>query len=199
MVVKDYDTAYIYHGENSEVVLDRALSKYPRESFYVADKFNGQAPPDYMAQFAEQPARLQTEYIDFYLLHGVTDLTVTDYEASGCIPYFEEQKRTGKIKYWGFSFHGTPDCLRKLLEKYCWDFVQIQLNYHDWYQGTSKQQYVILREHGIPVMVMEPIHGGMLANLPEECLQLLPSQEVSPAALYSVKNRSSLHQLPLLL
>ena len=179
--VNYYDTAYIYHGGRSEVVLGLALSKYPRESFYIADKFNVQANPDYKAQFAEQLARLQMEYIDFYLMHGVTDLTVADYEASGCIPYFEEQKRTGKIKYWGFSFHGTPDCLRKLLEKYRWDFVQIQLNYYDWYQGTAKQQYEILREHGISVMVMEPIHGGMLADLPEECLQLLPGSEVSPA------------------
>ena len=180
--VNYYDTAYIYHGGKSEVVLGRALSKYPRESFCIADKFNVQANPDYKAQFAEQLARLQMEYIDFYLLHGVTDLTAADYENCGCIPYFEEQKRTGKIKYFGFSFHGTPDCLQKLLEKYPWDFVQIQLNYYDWYQGTAKQQYEILKEHGIPVMVMEPIHGGMLANLPEECLPLLPSAEFSPAA-----------------
>lgn len=180
--VNYYDTAYIYHGGKSEVVLGRALSKYPRESSYIADKFNVQANPDYKTQFAEQFARLQTEYIDFYLLHGVTDLTVADYEASGCIPYFEEQKRTGKIKYLGFSFHGTPDCLRKLIEKYRWDFVQIQLNYYDWYQGTAKQQYEILREHGIPVMVMEPVHGGMLANLPESCQKLLP-EGASPADL----------------
>ena len=111
--VNYYDTAYIYHGGKSKVVLGRALSKYPRESFYIADKFNVQANPDYRTQFAEQLARLQTGYIDFYLLHGVTDLTVADYEAGGCIPYFEGQKSTGKIKYLGFSFHGTPDCLRK--------------------------------------------------------------------------------------
>ncbi|MGI6009980.1 MAG: aldo/keto reductase [Ruminococcus sp.] len=180
--VNYYDTAYIYHGGKSEEVLGRALSKYLRESFYIADKFNVQANPDYKEQFAEQLARLQTEYIDFYLLHGVTDLTAADYEAGGCIPYFEEQKRAGKIRYLGFSFHGTPDCLRQMLKKCRWDFVQIQLNYYDWYQGTAKQQYEILREHGIPVMVMEPVHGGMLANLPEECLRLLPSPEVSPAA-----------------
>ena len=88
----------------------------------------------------------------------------------------------GKIKYLGFSFHGTPNCLVDLLKHNCWDFVQIQLNYYDWYQGTAKQQYEILREHGIPVMVMEPVHGGMLANLPDECLQLLPEKDISPAA-----------------
>ena len=87
----------------------------------------------------------------------------------------------GKIKYLGFSFHGTPNCLVNLLKHSCWDFVQIQLNYYDWYQGTAKQQYEILRENGIPIMVMEPVHGGMLANLPEECLQLLEKQSGSPA------------------
>lgn len=114
-------------------------------------------------------------------MHGITDLTARDYEACGCISYFQEQKRMGKIKYLGFSFHGTPNCLRELLKHNCWDFVQIQLNYFDWYQGTAKQQYEILKEHDIPVMVMEPVHGGMLANLPEECLQLLPETGVSPA------------------
>ena len=123
--VNYYDTAYIYHGGKSEVVLGRALSKYPRDSFYIADKFNVQANPDYEAQFSEQLNRLQTKYIDFYLLHGITDLTARDYEACGCIPYFQEQKRTGKIKYLGFSFHGTPNCLQGLLKHNCWDFVQI--------------------------------------------------------------------------
>ena len=114
-------------------------------------------------------------------MHGITDLTARDYEACGCISYFQEQKRMGKIKYLGFSFHGTPNCLRELLKHNCWDFVQIQLNYYDWYQGTAKQQYEILKEHDIPVMVMEPVHGGMLANLPEECLQFLPETGVFPA------------------
>lgn len=180
--VNYYDTAYIYHGGKSEVVLGQALSGYPRSSYYVADKFNIQANPDYRLQFQDQLARLRMEYIDFYLLHGITDLLAADYENCGCIPYFQEQKALGKIKYFGFSFHGTPDCLRALLKKHRWDFVQIQLNYYDWYQGTARQQYEILREYGIPVMVMEPIHGGMLANLPEECRLLLPDEQGAPAA-----------------
>src|SRR5699024_2564469 len=121
-------------------------------------------------QFQDQLARLGMEYIDFYLLHGITDLTAPDYESCGCISYFQEQKKQGKIRHFGFSFHGTPDCLRRLLETYSWDFVQIQLNYYDWYQGTAKQQYEILREYDVPVMVMEPVHGGMLASLPEDCM-----------------------------
>ncbi|MFR1215237.1 MAG: aldo/keto reductase [Acutalibacteraceae bacterium] len=187
-----YDTAYIYHGGKSEVVLGQALSKYPRRNFYVADKFNVQANPDYRFQFEDQLNRLQMEYIDFYLLHGVTDLTATDYENCGCIPYFQEQKRLGKIKYFGFSFHGTPNCLRELLKNNTWDFVQIQLNYYDWFQGTAKEQYEILCEHDIPIMVMEPVHGGMLANLPKEGTSLLPNGNASPAtwALRFVMNLS---------
>ena len=127
-------------------------------------------------------ARLAMEYFDFYLLHGVTDLTMTAYESSGCIPYFREQKRLGRIRYFGFSFHGTTDCLRKMLEMGDWDFVQIQLNYYDWFQGAAKEQYEILRERHIPIMVMEPVHGGMLANLPEEGMDLLPKGNLSPAA-----------------
>lgn len=178
--VNYYDTAYIYHGGKSEEFLGRALAKYPRERFYVADKFNVQANPDYRAQFAEQLRRLRMEYIDFYLLHGVTDLTAISYEQCGCIPYFQEQKRLGNIRYLGFSFHGTPGCLRELLKLTDWDFVQIQLNYYDWFQGTAKEQYEILRAHGIPIMVMEPIHGGMLANLPEEAEKLFPQSDGAP-------------------
>lgn len=180
--VNYYDTAYIYHGGKSEAFLGRALSKYPRDSFCIADKFNVQADPDYRFQFQEQLGRLGMEHIDFYLLHGITDLTVRDYEQCGCIPYFQEQKHQGKIKYLGFSFHGTPECLRELLAKSEWDFVQIQLNYYDWFQGTAKEQYEILYEAGIPVMVMEPVHGGMLADLPEEAMALLPDKKFSPAA-----------------
>ena len=179
--VNYYDTAYIYHGGRSEVVLGQAPSKYSRESYYVADKFNVQANSDYKFVFQNQLTRLQMENIDFYLLHGVTDLVAEAYENCGCIPYFQEQKKRGRIKYLGFSFHGTPDCLREMLKKSDWDFVQIQLNYYDWYQGTAKEQYEILRKQGIPIMVMEPVHGGMLADLPEECQQFLPEGHGSPA------------------
>lgn len=180
--VNYYDTAYIYHGGKSETVLGQALSRYPRQSYCIADKFNIQANPDYRFQFQDQLDRLQIEYIDFYLLHGVTDLRAGNYESCGCIPYFQERKKAGQIKYLGFSFHGTPECLEMLLEKRPWDFVQIQLNYYDWYQGTAKRQYEILHKRSIPIMVMEPLHGGMLANLPASCQELLP-EGASPADL----------------
>lgn len=160
-----YDTAYIYHGGKSEEFLGMALKEYPRDSFYVADKYNLQANPDYKNQFLEQQRRLQMERIDFYLLHGIQDSFVEEILNNGCIPFFDQLKRENKIRYLGFSFHGSPQMLRKVLKAYPWDFVQMQLNYYDWYYGDAKTLYEILEEAGVPVMVMEPVHGGMLANL----------------------------------
>ena len=98
-----YDTAYIYHGGKSEEFVGRALAEYPRESYHVADKFNLQADPDYRAQFARQLERLQMAYIDFYLLHGIQDDFIDTILENGCIPYFDEMKKQGKIRYFGFS------------------------------------------------------------------------------------------------
>ena len=171
--VNYFDTAYIYHMGQSEVLLGKALKGYPRDSFHVADKFNVQAEPDCEKQFARQLDRLQMDRIDFYLLHGVTDKLISDYLDHGAPEYFRTQKRLGKIRYFGFSFHGSPDALRQMLARGPWDFVQIQLNYYDWFHGTAREQYEILREHDIPIMVMEPAHGGMLAALPETGRDLL--------------------------
>ena len=176
--VNYYDTAYIYHGGQSEAFLGRALKKYPREFYFVADKFNVQAEPDFEKQFEDQLSRLQLDSIDFYLLHGITDKLVADYLDHGAPEYFLKQKKAGKIRYFGFSFHGSPEALRRILSRYPWDFVQIQLNYYDWFHGTAREQYEILREQNIPIMVMEPAHGGMLADLPgkgrETLLRLHP-------------------------
>lgn len=168
-----YDTAYIYHGGKSEEFLGETLKAYPRDSFYVADKYNLQAEPDFERQFAEQLRRLQMNHIDFYLLHGIQDSFADDILSNGCIAYFDRMKKEGKIRYLGFSFHGSPQMLRKILETYSWDFVQMQLNYYDWYCGDAKALYEILEQAGIPIMVMEPVHGGMLANLRQEAADVL--------------------------
>ncbi|MDY3917422.1 MAG: aldo/keto reductase [Candidatus Limivivens sp.] len=172
-----YDTAYIYHGGESERFLGRALAEYPRDRYYVADKFNYQANPDYRAQFAEQLERLSMDFIDFYLLHGVQDYFVEDAISCGCIEYFDQMKKVGKIRYLGFSFHGTPEALKRILSVYPWDFVQIQLNYYDWLYESAKALYEILDEAGIPIMVMEPVHGGMLADLGEKANGILKEAE----------------------
>ena len=166
--VNYFDTAYVYHSGESESFVGKALAEYPRESYHVATKFNLRANPDYKAQFAQQLERLNMDYVDFYLLHGIGDDSFESYTTNGCIEYFDGMKKEGKIRYLGFSFHGSPDTLRKLLPLYPWDFVQIQLNYYDWVYGTAKEQYEILTEAGIPVVVMEPVHGGMLAKLNEK-------------------------------
>ena len=171
--VNYYDTAYIYHNGESEVFTGKALKKYPRDSYFVADKFNFQAQPDYRIQFQEQLDRLSMDYIDFYLLHGVQDNFVDEILECGCIAYFEQLRQEGKIRYLGFSFHANPANLRKMLAAHDWDFVQIQLNYYDWQYGNQRELYEILTEAEIPVMVMEPVHGGLLARLNDSAAALL--------------------------
>lgn len=163
-----YDTAYIYHNGKSEEFLGKALAEYPRDSYYVADKFNLQAEPDYKKQFPEQLSRLNMEYIDFYLIHGIQDAWMDQFLECGALRYFDGLKKEGKIKNLGFSFHGSPASMKKLLKIYPWDFVQIQLNYLDWYYGDAKELYDILEEAGIPVIIMEPVRGGKLASLTPE-------------------------------
>jgi len=166
--VNYFDTAYVYHGGDSERFLGKALSKYPRDSYYLANKYNILAQPDYRAQFEEQLERLQTDYVDFYMPHGISDNFISGYLGNGCVEYFLEEKAKGRIKRLGFSFHGKPDVLRQALS-YCeWDFAMIQLNYYDWFHGITSELYGILKENNIPILAMEPVHGGMLASLTGE-------------------------------
>lgn len=191
--VNYYDTAYIYHSGKSEEFLGKALAEYPRESYYVADKFNLQAEPDYKKQFPEQLSRLNMEYIDFYLIHGIQDAWMDQFLECGALRYFDELKKQGRIRNLGFSFHASPDSLRKLLKIYPWDFVQIQLNYLDWYYGDAKELYEILEEAEIPIMIMEPVRGGKLANLTPEAEEILkeadPEASIASWALRFVMSR----------
>lgn len=160
-----FDTAYVYHNGESEKFLGEALKKYPRESYYLATKFFILENPDYKAVFEEQLSRLQTDHVDFYLIHGIFDHTYQQYIDSGCIAWFLEQKKAGRIRYLGFSSHAVPENLEKFVGQNDWDFAQIQLNYFDWNYGSAKQEYEILERHHIPVMVMEPVRGGRLSSL----------------------------------
>lgn len=183
-----FDTAYIYHGGHSETFLAKALAEYPRDSYFLADKFNLQANPDFRAQFAQQLERLNTDYIDFYLLHGIQDSSEEPMLQSGCIEYFREMKAQGKIRHFGFSFHGSPDSLRRLLAAGPWDFVQIQLNYMDWLFEDAKELYEILDQAGIPILVMEPLRGGRLASLnPQTAEKLLAAQPGKSLASWGMR------------
>ena len=171
--VNYFDTAYPYHEGQSELVMGRVLGKYPRERFYLATKYPGHqivsTGYDPAAIFEEQLQKCGVEYFDFYLLHNVNVQSVEVYldPRWGIIDYFKEQKRLGRIKHLGFSTHAQVGGLRQFLDAVGEDmeFCQIQLNYLDWTLQDAKGKYDLLTERGIPVWVMEPVRGGLLANL----------------------------------
>lgn len=173
--VNYFDTAYPYHGGNSEISIGRALGKYPRDTWYLADKYPGHQISDSYdpaAVFEDQLKKCGVEYFDFYLLHNVYENSVGTYQDSrwGILDYFREQVKNGRIRHLGFSTHARPDTLEKFLDYAGEDmeFCQIQLNYLDWTLQDAKAKYDLLTERGIPVWVMEPVRGGRLANLSEE-------------------------------
>lgn len=173
--VNYFDTAWPYHGGNSEVALGKALSKYPRESWYLASKYPGHQIADSYdpaAIFEEQLKKCGVEYFDFYLLHNVYENSIATYQDPrwDIIDYFKEQVKKGHIKHLGFSSHARPDTLEKFLDYAGEDmeFCQIQLNYLDWTLQDAKAKYELLTERNIPVWVMEPVRGGRLAELSEE-------------------------------
>lgn len=195
--VNYFDTAYVYQDGDSERCLGEALKKYPRNSFYLATKFNYRANPDYKAVFQEELDRLQTDHIDFYLLHCMTERNVDSYLTCGCIEYFEQMKKEGKITYLGFSSHAKPETLRHFVESHKWDFAQIQMNYFDWEFSTTEEEYNILTEHNIPIVVMEPVRGGRLSTLTPELDAKLKAKEpnwsVSSWALRWVMAHENVH------
>lgn len=187
-----FDTAYVYNNGDSEQCLGACMKKYPRESFQLATKFNLIANPDYEAVFEEQLERLQTDYIDFYLLHCILDDRAQKYIDSGAIEFFQKKKAEGKIRYFGFSSHASPETLEKFASLQQWDFAQIQLNYFDWAYRTARQEYEILHGKNIPIMVMEPVRGGRLSSLCPEAEALLkaarPDWSISSWAMRFVKS-----------
>ena len=169
--VNYFDTAYPYHSGMSERMMGKVLSKYPRDSYYLADKFPGHQIMqryDVKALFEEQLRRCKVDYFDFYLLHNVYEESLQTYidPRWGIMDYLREQKRIGRIRHLGFSTHGHLDMMKAFLEKYGADmeFCQIQLNYLDWTLQNGKEKYELLEKTNIPVWVMEPVRGGKLAN-----------------------------------
>ncbi len=172
--VNYYDTAWGYHEGNSELVMGRALKKYPRESFYLADKFPGYDlanMPKVKEIFPKQLEKCQVEYFDFYLFHNVCEMNIDAYldEKYGIYEYMKEERDAGRIRHLGFSAHGSYDVMKRFLEAYGKDmeFCQIQLNYLDWSFQDAKAKVELLKEYNIPVWVMEPLRGGKLAKLDE--------------------------------
>ena len=175
-----FDTAYVYHGGKSEsVVKDALVGRYPREAFTVATKLPAWAissMEDRDRILSEQLERAGVDYFDYYLLHSLEDgNNYNAYEKYDCFNWALAKKAEGKIKRFGFSFHGTPELLVKVLDLHPEvEFVQIQLNYADWDNAIvhSGKLYEILRERNIPIIVMEPVKGGTLANVDDDVMAL---------------------------
>ncbi|MDE6156360.1 MAG: aldo/keto reductase, partial [Eubacterium sp.] len=165
--VNYFDTAYMYHVGKSEKFIGTALKKYPRESYFLADKLPIWMCPkksDMEKIFKKQLERTGHDYFDFYLLHSLNKENFEKCEEFGAYDFVLEKQKQGKIKNIGFSFHGTIEDLKNIVAAHHWDFAQIQMNYLDWKNQDAKTQYEILTEAGIPVIVMEPVRGGKLAE-----------------------------------
>lgn len=173
--VNYYDTAWGYHGGNSETVVGKILSRYPRERYYLATKFPGYDLSNMGKAeeiFEEQLKKCRVDYFDFYLFHNVCEMNIDAYldEKYGTFDYLMKQKENGRIRHLGFSAHGSYDVMKRFLEKYGehMEFCQIQLNWLDWTFQDAKAKVELLKEYGLPVWVMEPLRGGRLASLSEE-------------------------------
>ena len=190
------DTAYPYHNGDSEPFLGRILKKYNRKDFFLATKlpiWNVKTLEDAKRLFQEQLDRLQVDYIDFYLLHCLDKekwQTVLDL---GLIPYFEEMKRQGKIRFFGFSFHDDYEVFETIATYRSWDFCQIQYNYIDTDIQAGDNGYALTEKLGIPLVIMEPVKGGSLAQLPEDVTEPFkkarPDSSISSWALRWVASK----------
>lgn len=163
-----FDTAYMYHNGESEKFVGQALSKYPRDSYFLVSKMpiimmNSEA--DNTRIFNEQLARTRAGYFDFYFLHWLNETHWEKAQKLKTLEFMKKMQSEGKIRRLGFSFHGEPETLKKIAEAYPWDLVQIQLNYLDWELCRSGEQYEVLTKLGIPVSIMEPLKGGTLVSL----------------------------------
>lgn len=173
--VNYFDTAYMYHAGKSEKFIGQALKKYPRESYYLADKlpiWMCKRPADMQKIFDKQLQRTGIDCFDFYLLHSLDKGNFEKCEKYGAYDFLLEKQKQGLIKNIGFSFHGTIDDLKTIVAAHHWDFAQIQMNYLDWKNQDAKTQYEILTQAGIPVIVMEPVRGGKLADVPKRVEEL---------------------------
>lgn len=197
MGVNYFDTAWPYHGEKSEAFIGHALRKYPRGSVYLANKLPiwlAQSPEDVDRLFREQLERCQVSYFDFYLVHALDHERYHDiHERHGVYGALHRKKEQGLIKHLGFSFHATADLLQTIVTDHQWDFAQIQLNYVDWDMCDAKNQYRILAERNIPVVVMEPVRGGALATLNDKAVGILKTADPDASvASWAIRYAASL-------
>ncbi|RNL20719.1 Fe-S oxidoreductase [Slackia faecicanis] len=184
-----FDTAYGYHNGRSECELKAALvDRYPREAYTIATKLPAWMADDAArarAMFDESLAKLGIEYFDYYLLHNLGGPLTEPFDDYGLWDYVAEKREQGLIRHLGFSIHDKADALEEVLAKHAdikLDFVQLQINYADWESTIieSRKCYEVARAHGLPVVIMEPVKGGSLVNLPPAAADIL--READPSA-----------------
>lgn len=170
--VNYFDTAWGYHGGESETVMGRVLSKYPRDSYYLATKFPGYdvSNMDKVEEiFQKQLLKTGAGYFDYYLIHNVCEKNIEEYldPKFGILDYLLDRKEEGVIRHLGFSVHGNADTFRRFMEAFGehMEFCQIQLNWIDWEFQNARYKVEYLNERNIPIIVMEPLRGGKLAAL----------------------------------
>ena len=187
---KYFDTAFIYEG-SEEATKATLCDRYPRESYYLADKLNASDFAAKNEKEAKNEINISLErtgagYLDFYLLHGIDEGNHDKFDSYGIWDYMKQLKSEGVIRHYGFSFHSTPEHLEQLLTDHPdAEFVQLQINYADWEDKLicSRRCYEIATQHGKPVIVMEPVKGGKLANPPQAVKDIL--QRANPDASFA--------------
>ncbi len=184
-----FDTAWMYNNFASERVAKEALvSRYPRDSFTLATKLHAGFFEDEAGRervFAEQLEKTGAGYFDYYLLHGLEAAMIEKHERLGSFQWLLDKKAQGLVRHAGFSFHDTPELLDDLLTRHPeMEFVQLQINYLDWESPwvQARACYEVARKHGKPVIVMEPVKGGTLANLPDAAKALFAARDPEASA-----------------
>lgn len=198
-----FDTAYPYHGGKSEEAVKRCLvERYPRESFYLADKmpvWEVKKKSDMEEIFQTQLKRCGVDYFDFYLLHAMNHDRMKEVEELGGVEYLLQMKAKGHIRHLGFSFHDTAEALEEILKNHPeLEFVQLQLNYYDWESENvqSRKCYEVAEKYNKPVIVMEPVKGGMLANMIGEPKRILEELDAkASAASFAIRYVASLENV----
>lgn len=183
-----FDTAFVYVG--SEAATKKALvARHPRESYTLASKLMAAKIPSAKLAKAELDTSLKRTgagYLDYYLLHSLMENNYTQYDKYGLWDFVKEEKAKGRIRHYGFSFHGGPELLDKLLTEHPdVEFVQLQINYADWNDPKvrARENYEVARKHGKSIVVMEPVKGGKLADPPEDVKKIFDA--VNPGASYA--------------
>lgn len=187
--VNFFDSSPVYLQGQSETATGIALKRHPRESYFISTKlsnFSNYTRENSIRMYKQSFVNFQTDYLDYYLLHSIKNLEVFNkrFKENGLIDYLVEERKAGRIRNLGFSFHGNKegfDELMALHETYHWDFVLIQLNYLDWNHASNKNTNASylqaeLDKRGIPSLVMEPLLGGRLANVPDHIAERLKTR-----------------------